>query len=135
LTANMLKAIYDRAVGDKSDGSVYDRVGGRIYCPAAPEKVRLPYVVFINMTTPRSELYGATHHEMQGRFVVYTLDTRDGTAAASIIDAVKARFAAGAVLTVTDGTTVALRPGAVIGPEKIAGYMQAAMDFEFVVEE
>jgi hypothetical protein len=134
MVAAILKAVYDHAVGDKSSGSMYDRVEGRIYCPNAPDNVRAPYIVFVNMTAPRDETFETAMHRAQIRFVAYTEDRHDAGTAAAIIDAVDSRMSHQAI-TVSGGTTVGMLPGPMIGPERIEDYYQAAMDFEFVVEE
>ena len=130
----MLNAIKVRATGDKSAGSVYDRVNGRIYSPAAPDNTKYPCIVFLNQGASRREGYGFAHHEMSVRFIVYTDDKFDHTTAVKILDAIEDRFAWQS-LTVSGGTTVMMAPGMRIGPERVAEYITAAQDYDFVVEE
>lgn len=130
----MLNAIKVHAAGDKSSGSVYDRVSGRLYSPSAPDNPTSPYIVFVNQGTVRNEGYGFALHEMSVRFVVYTDAEHDMTSAANILDALEDRFAWQA-LTVTGGTTVYCRPEMKIGPTKVESRIQAAQDFTFSVQE
>ena len=130
----MLNAIKVHAAGSKASGSVYDRVGGRIYSPSAPDQVRCPYIVFVNQGTVRNEGYGFAFHEMSIRFVIYTDAEHDMTSAENILDALEDRFAWQS-LTVSGGNTVYCRPEVKIGPTKIDGRIQAAQDFTFTVQE
>ena len=64
-------AIATKLVADTSSGSLYDKVGGRIYDMQAPQDTALPLLVFEVIGNQPARWMGAKGQELLVRFTIY----------------------------------------------------------------